>query len=140
MSSRDYLRSIGHDANSHSLNEILKQVSSHVASKGHRGEVLSVSAVFEEKLYDLSLQGRDVLTEYAQANATHVSALSQIISKAYSQMRIIHFYTVTEKEVKCWCLRKGKSILEAAECIDATVARCTIHHMHSSKHTVISTA
>lgn len=130
MTSRDYLRSIGPDASSHSLNGILKQISSHVASKGHGGEVLSVSAVFEEKLYDLSLQGRDVLMEYTQANATHVSALSQIISKAYSQMRIIHFYTATEKEVKCWCLRKGKSILESAECIDATVARCTIHYMH----------
>jgi len=82
-----------------------------------------MSVVFEEMLYDLLLQGQDVLTEYTLANATHISALPQIISKAYSQLRIIHFYTATEKEVKCWCLRKGKSILESAECIDATVAR-----------------
>ncbi|NPA91811.1 MAG: redox-regulated ATPase YchF [Chloroflexi bacterium] len=49
--------------------------------------------------------------------------LSRVIRASYELLGLISFFTVGEKEVRAWTIRKGSTALEAAEAIHSDLAR-----------------
>ncbi len=49
--------------------------------------------------------------------------LSRVIRASYELLGLISFFTVGEKEVRAWTIRKGSTALDAAEAIHSDLAR-----------------
>lgn len=85
---------------------------------------IPVSLSFELKLLDLErLEGPAELAEYFLANPTHVSAMDTIIRSCYQALNLIKFYVCSEREVRCYLLRLGCTVVEAAALVDVKIAR-----------------
>jgi len=82
------------------------------------------------------------LEEYLAANATHKSCVQSLMKACYRTVGIVHFYTLTtlsEEEyegkmdsngqvmnpykLKCWTLKVGASVVDAAAMVDIHIAR-----------------
>jgi len=82
------------------------------------------------------------LEEYWAANATHKSCVNSLMKACYRAVGILHFYTLTtlsEDEydgkmdsngqkidpyrLKCWTLKVGSSVVDAAAMVDIHIAR-----------------
>jgi hypothetical protein len=91
---------------------------------GAGSEVITLSLEFEENLFRIETQeGPDALAEYFLANPTHASAMPFILAEAHRSLGLIHFYTTTERDVKCWCLKQGKTIMESSAIVDVKISR-----------------
>lgn len=87
-------------------------------------EVFPVSLQLEESIREIfRVEGPAGVQEYFAANPTHNSAVPMIIAEAHRALGLIHFYTTNEREVKCWCLRQGKTILESSAVVDVNITR-----------------
>lgn len=87
-------------------------------------EVFPVSLQLEDSIREIArVEGPAGVQEYFAANPTHSSAVPTIIAEVHRALGVIHFYTTNEREVKCWCLKQGKTILESAAVVDVNISR-----------------
>ena len=122
MSSRDYLRS---GSSQHPTVLSVQQMVEFLNGDALKDmEVFPISLAFEDSLRRIEKEeGLEAIKAYHDANPTHISALDTILIEAHRALSIIHFYTANELQVKCWCLKQGKTILDSCAIVDVTVAR-----------------
>ncbi len=101
MSTEDYKRK----ANKH-LAKIVDWVKKHGESP-----VVPYSALYEEMV-----QKAPNKEEFCKAEGAP-SAVSKIIKIGYKELKLIHFFTVGEDEVKCWTIREGLTAKKAVAVI-----------------------
>jgi ribosome-binding ATPase len=51
------------------------------------------------------------------------SALDEVVGRLKEELRLITFFTASDKETRAWTLREGQTALEAAETIHSDIAR-----------------
>ena len=83
--------------------------------------LLTISLPFEEKLFELDRSGE--LSEYHELHPHHRSALPNLIQECYRTLNVVHYYTCSNEEVRCWCMRLGKNIQDAASLKDINISR-----------------
>jgi ribosome-binding ATPase YchF (GTP1/OBG family) len=88
-------------------------------------EMTAVSLSLEQNLRNIELgpNGKEELEEYFIANPTHISANNAIFNGCYRTLGLIRFYTASEKEVKCYLLRAGLTVLDASGLVDVQIMR-----------------
>lgn len=80
-----------------------------------------VSLALEQNIESMSVSER---VEYIGANPTHISADSAIVLKCFDLLNLIRFYTINQdKEVKCWLLRRGSNLIDAAALVELNISR-----------------
>jgi len=81
------------------------------------------SCEFEDRLRDII--NREEYDEHILANPTHTSVVNTVIKEAYKALSVVSFYTCKhgKGETRCWSLRFGKSLSEAAGLVDTNVHR-----------------
>ena len=122
MTSRDYLRQS--TLPSPTITSIQTAIELQSGESLRDIEVIPVSLKFEEEIRRIRYEeGLNALGEYFQANPTHRSCVEMILTLTHRMLGLIHFYTASEKEVKCWCLRQGKTILESSAVVDVNITR-----------------
>jgi len=122
MTSRDYLRQVS--LPSPTVTSIQQAVEMLSGEALRDTEIIPISLAFEENLRDIRThEGMDAIHEYFAANPTHTSAKDTILSLVHRNLGLIHFYTASEKEVKCWCGKQGKTILECSSVVDVNITR-----------------
>jgi ribosome-binding ATPase YchF (GTP1/OBG family) len=122
MTARDYLRS--NSAQHPAVLAVQQSVEMQSGESGKDPEVFPVSLAFEENLRRIELQeGPEALSTYYQANPTHVSAIGTILREVHRALGIIHFYTMDERMVRCWCVKQGRNIQESAAVVDVNISR-----------------
>jgi ribosome-binding ATPase YchF (GTP1/OBG family) len=123
MTPRDYLRS--NSAQHPAVLAVQQSVELQSGESGKDAEVFPISTAFEESLRRIELQeGPEALKSYFEANPTHVSAVGTILAEVHRALGIIHFYTVDDRLVRCWCVKQGKNIQESAAVVDVNISRC----------------
>jgi ribosome-binding ATPase YchF (GTP1/OBG family) len=83
-------------------------------------ETFRLAAAFEAELWELDVEGR---REMLAAAGIEAPARDRLISALYTHLGLITFYTVAEPEAHAWPLRRGASVLEAADLIHSDIAR-----------------
>eukprot|EP01068_Selenidium_serpulae_P010459 Selendium_serpulae@DN5469_c0_g1_i2.p1 len=80
------------------------------------GPIVPFSAALELKLADMESdeERAKYLKEKAPEGGAASSCLAKIIETGYSELQLIHFFTVGEDEVKCWTIRSGTKAPQAA--------------------------
>jgi ribosome-binding ATPase YchF (GTP1/OBG family) len=122
MTSRDYLRQRGQP--SPAVISIQQAIELQSGESLRDTEVFPVSLSFEEEIRRIrSEEGTDAVQEYFIANPTHISAVETILTLTHRNLGLIHFYTASEREIKCWCLKQGKTILESSAMVDVNITR-----------------
>eukprot|EP01038_Epipyxis_sp_PR26KG_P006277 gene6277-8644_t len=115
ITSREYL--MGMNSSNH---QYLASIKDAIDMQGG-GELIPISIEFEQSLLDIERENG--LDEYFQANPTHRSCIPIITQELYRSLEIIHFYICNETEVKCYCLKQGSTLSEAASKVDENIAR-----------------
>lgn len=109
MSEKDYIRK---------KNKFLPKL--HEWVQAHGGEpIIPFSGAFENKLVDMTEEEQAAFTKEAGAP----SALPKIITTGFRAIQLIYFFTAGSDEVKCWQLRKGANMPQAAGCIHSDFER-----------------
>eukprot|EP01032_Pedospumella_encystans_P009083 gene9083-10725_t len=122
MASRDYLRQVS--LPSPTVTSIQQAVEIMAGEALRDTEIIPISLAFEENLRNIRTnEGMDAIHEYFAANPTHTSAKDTIVNLVHRNLGLIHFYTASEKEVKCWCVKQGKTIMECSAVVDVNIAR-----------------
>lgn len=122
MTSRDYLRQS--TLPSPTITSIQTAIELQSGESLRDVEVIPVSLIFEEEIRRIRYEeGLQALGEYFQANPTHRSCVELILTLTHRMLGLIHFYTASEKEVKSWCLKQGKTILESSAVVDVNITR-----------------
>lgn len=85
--------------------------------------VVLVSLDFENKLVALRESAQSELEEYLRANTSHRSAVGKIVSECSRALGAIKFFTCNAQEVRCWSLRYGKTLSEAASLLGTDIHR-----------------
>ena len=125
MTSRDYLRQLA----SSSLNPLLTSIQQAIEimsgdTAPRDTEMIPISLAFEENLRDIrTREGMDAIHEYFAANPTHISAKDTILQLVHRNLGLIKFYTASEKEIQCWLVRQGKTIIECSSVVDVNITR-----------------
>jgi ribosome-binding ATPase len=99
----------------------VEELRAYLQTRNDESEFLELSLAFEQKLYDLEKQG--LLTEYFALHGDHLSAIPTLYDKIYTGLRILHYYSITNEEVKKWALRKGNTVVDAASRKDMNIAQ-----------------
>jgi small GTP-binding protein len=109
------------NANEGDLDDVMIHRTQKEVQKSFAGEVMVVCAKLEEELIDLEEEERK---KYLEELGVKKSGLEQLIKKAYELLGLITFYTIKGgKEVRTSSLEKGKTALDAAECIHTDFAK-----------------
>jgi ribosome-binding ATPase YchF (GTP1/OBG family) len=61
--------------------------------------------------------------EEAAAYRDGPSALAEVVRRLFDALRLLSFFTASDKETRAWTLRRGQTALEAAETIHSDIAR-----------------
>jgi len=89
-------------------NKWIKPIKKWVKKYSKGSKVIPFSAKFEQQLAD----AEDSTAFLEEAGVP--SNLSKIIWAGYSALKLIHYFTVGEDEVKCWTIRNGTKAPQAA--------------------------
>eukprot|EP00918_Siedleckia_nematoides_P087409 GHVU01192306.1.p1 GENE.GHVU01192306.1~~GHVU01192306.1.p1 ORF type:complete len:337 (-),score=89.87 GHVU01192306.1:880-1890(-) len=92
-------------------NKWLAKIASWVADNCP-GPIIPYSAAFELKLADV--EGQEEKKKFCEAAGVQKSMLDKIIKVGYSTLKLIHYFTCGEDEVKCWTIREGTKAPQAA--------------------------
>eukprot|EP00033_Pygsuia_biforma_P000662 GCRY01000779.1.p1 GENE.GCRY01000779.1~~GCRY01000779.1.p1 ORF type:complete len:278 (+),score=71.10 GCRY01000779.1:472-1305(+) len=74
------------------------------------GKIIPYSAIFEENYMHMSDEEKKACCEEHKV----VSMIPKIITAAYSELNLIHFFTCGKDEVKCWTVRQHTKAPKAA--------------------------
>jgi len=91
-------------------NKWLAKIHKWVTEKSPSSPVIPFCATFETKLKGLEGDARKKYLEECKSK----SMMPKVIHAGYSSLRLIHYFTCGEDEVKCWTLRKGTAAPGAA--------------------------
>jgi ribosome-binding ATPase YchF (GTP1/OBG family) len=74
---------------------------------------------------DLKLEAElsELPEEEAAAFRESASALDEVVSRLFSALDLVAFFTAGEKETRAWTLRRGRTALDAAAAIHTDIAR-----------------
>ena len=97
-------------------NPYVKQVKAHFQNVA----IVPVCAQFEKDLAGLSLEEKD---EYKSMFGVTGSAIDDIISTAFSNLKLISFFTCGPKEIHAWAIENGWTIKKAAGRIHSDLER-----------------
>ena len=92
----------------------------HQVAAEQNAEVIILSAEMEAELIGLSNEERQ---EYLDLVGAEESGLDQLIRKSYSLLDLISFFTMNEKQVRAWTIRKGWTAPRAAGVIHTDFER-----------------
>jgi len=84
-------------------NKWLAKIQQWVKEKSPSSVVIPFSATFEAKLKGMEPEDRKKYLDECKTK----SMIPKIIHAGYSALRLIHYFTCGEDEVKCWTLRQG---------------------------------
>jgi len=91
-------------------NKWLAKIHKWVTEKSPSSVVIPFCATFETKLKGMEPDARKKYLEECKSK----SMMNKIIHTGYSALRLIHYFTAGEDEVKCWTVRKGCLAPQAA--------------------------
>jgi len=91
-------------------NKWLAKIQQWVKEKSPSSVVIPFSASFEAKLKGMNTEDRKKYLDECKSK----SMVSKIIHTGYSALRLIHYFTAGEDEVKCWTVRQGTLAPQAA--------------------------
>lgn len=100
---------------------VTESLENYCQNRGESPSIIQVSMEFEQQFYIVELQNQT--EQYQKANPRHISCVVKIFREIRHFLSIIHYYTITETEIKSWALRYGGTIVDAAGKIDAFLAR-----------------
>lgn len=92
-----------------------------LVSRSDDSFVRQLSIEHEQRLYDMKISGK--LAQYYAVNTTHKSGIAELITDVYHTLRAIHFYTISDLLVKCFTVRQGCTIVDAASRMDINISR-----------------
>eukprot|EP00386_Alphamonas_edax_P000394 GDKI01001205.1.p1 GENE.GDKI01001205.1~~GDKI01001205.1.p1 ORF type:complete len:393 (-),score=182.49 GDKI01001205.1:194-1372(-) len=85
------------------------------------GTMIPYSAEFENKLSEFATD--EEKATYIKDVGAAKSMLDKIINTGYSALKLIHYFTCGEDEVKCWTIREGTKAPQAAGIIHSDFER-----------------
>jgi len=89
--------------------------------KKYKEKTMLISAKMEEELIDFSKKERK---DYLKEAGVEKAGLERLITRAYSILDLISFYTIKGgKEIHAWSLKRGLTALDAAERVLTDFAR-----------------
>jgi len=91
-------------------NKWLAKIHKWVTEKSPSSVVIPFCATFETKIKGMELDEKKKYLEECKSK----SMMTKIIWAGYSSLRLIHYFTCGEDEVKCWTVRKGTTAPGAA--------------------------
>jgi ribosome-binding ATPase YchF (GTP1/OBG family) len=101
---------------------ITEEIESYLVERGEKNPaIIQISLEFEERLYHVELNNQ--LEEYQNANPRHLSCSTKIFKEIRSLLSIIHYFTFNEEEIKCWMIRYGSNMIDAAGKMNVRFAR-----------------
>jgi len=84
-------------------NKWLAKIHKWVTEHSPSAPIIPFCAVFETKLKGMDAENKKKYLEECKSK----SMMPKIIHAGYSSLRLIHYFTCGEDEVKCWTVRKG---------------------------------
>ncbi len=100
-------------------NSVYHRLTTYVASRG--GEIFPIAAKLENELKELT---DDEAKEYREMLGYTEVGLTGFVRTVYDLLDLITFYTfVGGKEIKAWALKRGSTLLQAAELIHSDIAK-----------------
>lgn len=117
-----YLVNIGHDEYISKKNKYLPKIAAWIKENGG-GPMLPFSAEFEKNVSLEAGSADAALREKAAANAGAATMVPKITQAGYNHLRLLHYFTAGEDEVKCWTIREGTKAPGAAGVIHTDFER-----------------
>jgi len=111
MSEKDFIRQ-----KNKFLPKIKQYVDEHIP-----GPMIPFSAEFENKL--AQMESEEAKLNYIKEVGAQKSMIDKIIKTGYSALKLIHYFTCGEDEVKCWTIREGTKAPQAAGIIHTDFER-----------------
>jgi len=101
-------------------NKFLPKISKWISEHGG-GPMIPYSADFEKRANSVSTDLEE--RRKAAEEMGSPSCISRIIKVGYTTLRLIHYFTAGEDEVKCWTIREGTKAPQAAGVIHTDFER-----------------
>lgn len=117
-----YLVNIGHDEYISKKNKYLPKIAAWIKENGG-GPMLPYSAEFEKNVSKAAGSIDKDARDKAAAEAGAATMIPKITQAGYNHLRLIHYFTAGEDEVKCWTIREGTKAPGAAGVIHTDFER-----------------
>lgn len=99
----------------------IEEIRQYLRSRQDNSEVIPISVELEQRLLDVEAEG--IRSQYDGLHSRHRSAIPRILDGIYNTINICHFYMITPELVRCYVLRRGNTVTEAAARTDIHIAR-----------------
>ena len=117
-----YLINIGIEEFKSKKNKWLPSIMKWINENGG-GPMIPFSAEFEKEVLALSGSPDKEPRDAAAKELGGVTMINQIVTTGYKTLRLIHYFTAGEDEVKCWTIREGTKAPGAAGVIHTDFER-----------------
>jgi len=117
-----YLINIGYDEYKAKKNKFLPKIAAWIKENGG-GPMLPFSAEFEKDVMSAAETLDKTIRDKCAEELGAPSMISKIINAGYNHLRLIHYFTAGEDEVKCWTIRDGTKAPGAAGVIHTDFER-----------------
>jgi obg-like ATPase 1 len=101
-----YLVNIGFEEYKTKKNKYLPKIMQWIKENGG-GPMLPFSAEFEKQVLALAGSPEIEAREKAAAELGGATMVPKLTQAGYNHLRLIHYFTAGEDEVKCWTIREG---------------------------------
>lgn len=117
-----YLINIGFEDYKTKKNKWLPKIAAYIKEHGG-GPMLPYSADFEKQVQDAAGSTDKMVRDQCAADLGAASMITKITQAGYNHLRLIHYFTAGEDEVKCWTIREGTKAPGAAGVIHSDFER-----------------
>jgi len=108
-----YLVNIGRDQYITKKNKWLPKIQEWIKNNGG-GPMIPYSAEFEKEVLAAAGSPDKDARDFSAEELGAATMIHKIVNTGYRALRLIHYFTAGEDEVKCWTLRKGTKAPGAA--------------------------
>jgi len=117
-----YLVNIGRDEYINKKNKYLPKIQEWIKNNGG-GPMLPYSAGFEQEVLANAGSPEKAARDAAAKELGAATMIHKIVTTGYRTLRLIHYFTAGEDEVKCWTIREGTKAPGAAGVIHTDFER-----------------
>jgi len=117
-----YLVNIGYKEYQNKKNKFLPKIAAWIKENGG-GPMIPYSAEFEKEVQDNAGSIEKSVRDSAAEKLGSPSMIAKIVQAGYNHLRLIHYFTAGEDEVKCWTIRDGTKAPGAAGVIHSDFER-----------------
>jgi len=117
-----YLVNIGYEEYKKKKNKYLPKIAEWIKANGG-GPMIPFSAEFEKEVMSIAQSLDKTIRDKAAEELGAPSMIAKIVASGYNHLRLIHYFTAGEDEVKCWTIRDGTKAPGAAGVIHTDFER-----------------